>query len=65
MSIQRRSRRRMSPLARRVAELHNDATTLARRLKTLAHDIQLMEIGMLNFDEVFDQPKSAKKEGRP
>jgi hypothetical protein len=44
--ITRKSRRRMTQLAKRCAELHNDASTLARRLRNLVQDIQDFELGL-------------------
>jgi len=44
--ISRKSRRRMSPLGKRVAGLHNEAASLARRLKNLAGDVVLFELGV-------------------
>lgn len=43
MPIIKKSRRKMSPLARKVAVLHNDAAALARRLRALAADVQAIE----------------------
>lgn len=36
----------MSPLGKRIAELHNEAAGLARRLKTLAADVSLLELNV-------------------
>lgn len=44
MPITRRSRRTMTPLARKVAELHNDAAKLARRLRSLCNDVLQLEL---------------------
>jgi hypothetical protein len=61
MPINRKSRRRMSPLARRVAELHNDAAALSRKLKILAEDIALFEAGTSKkFLDEFELPKKEK-----
>jgi hypothetical protein len=50
MPINKKSHRRMSPLARRVAELHNDAANLARRLKQLSEDVAPFEAGISRKD---------------
>jgi hypothetical protein len=52
MPITKRSKRRMTALARRVADLHNDAALLARRLRVLAHDLNVAELGF--SDEALD-----------
>ena len=44
--ITRKSKRRMSKLAKKAAVLHNDAHSLARRLKNFAEEIALFESGL-------------------
>jgi hypothetical protein len=46
MPITKKSRRRMTALAKRCAELHNQAASLARKLRNLAQDIQDFELGL-------------------
>lgn len=43
MPITKKSRRHMTPLARQLAELHNDAYSLARRLRAMADEVQKLE----------------------
>jgi hypothetical protein len=46
VAIRKKSLRRMTELAKRCAKLHNDAASLARKLRNLAQDIQDYELGL-------------------
>jgi hypothetical protein len=60
MAIRKKSLRRMTELAKRCAKLHNEAASLARKLRNLAADIQDLEIGLRkNEPEWFEEEEES------
>jgi hypothetical protein len=66
MAIRKRTIRRMSPVARKLAKLANESQSTMRKLKYLIGDVQELEWTVktqsLNEEDVFDvQPKDSRR----